>query len=102
MRAFLVAVATLLVSCSHTMQTHQRGKLEAVSTKALQLPADVVSRDVVAESCGLAYRTPYIEEAVEKALEAAPGSNALMNLALSKTGLTCFEVEGSAVSVRQR
>ncbi len=101
MRWLPVAAAALELGCaSAVFQTHQRGTLSAVSTKAIQLPMELVTADAGAESCGVAIRTPYLQEAVEEALAAAPGADALVNLSLEKTSLTCYRVDGSAVVVR--
>jgi len=89
-------VAVLAAACSACV-TYERGSLAAVSTVSLPVEMEIVAQSVEGRSCGDLFREP-VKLAIDDALRAAPGANALIDVTYELERL-CMVVRGTAVRV---
>jgi hypothetical protein len=82
----------LALACSNVQP---RGRVAAVTTRAKDLPMQIVERDAAGKTCRLPHQ---LDAAVDAALESAPGANALINVNF-RVKAACLEARGTAVRV---
>jgi hypothetical protein len=86
-----------LLGSSTACVTYERGRLEAASTRELPLALTVVQETAQGRSCGDWFKHRF-KLAIDAALQAAPGANALADVSYHFEGL-CVVVRGRAVRV---
>ena len=94
-RALLAWLLLAIAGCAHTHH-FQRGDLGFISLRPLSAPVTVVDQNVAVRVCPPGGE--YLPELLEKALAAAPGSNALVNAEYSTDGF-CGYLKAIAVHV---